>query len=181
MTSQALKFQAYCRPPRTVLNMSKSCALHLPRLFALCRKSNRPRPRFRRARRRLSPSSRISRSPHVTMSSTFSSSRRLAWRIRKTTSLVHTLGALPGPRAGSFPSQFTYLILMRRSTSPSAQSVWYPMELPRHQLILPVFSKHQPYLLLRSRMFRRLLLMQGSNTFVPLPLCLPPVIRFVSS
>ena len=148
MTSQALPIQAYCRPPRTVLNTSKSCALHLPRLLALCHQPNQPRPRLRRARRRLSPSSRRLRSPHVIMSRAFSSSRGLAWPIRPTTSLVHTLGALPGPRAGSFPSQFTYLTLMRRSTSPSAQSVWYPMELPRHQLILPVFSKHQPYLLL---------------------------------
>ena len=119
----------------------------LPMAIRVAPQAQSTSPSFSPSAPQVEPSSRRSRSPHETMSSALSYSRRLAWWVRKPTSLVHTLGAPPGPTAESSLSQYNCQTPRMRSASPPAESVWCPMELPSHQLNLLFSSRHQPYLL----------------------------------
>ena len=88
------------------------------------------------------------------------------------------------------PGPFTQSSARARALCPTprttsaltpAESVWGHMELPRHQLHLPFFSRHQPYLLLRTRTLHHLLPRRSLDLFVPPQFCLPLVPKFASS
>ena len=141
MKIQAFQIQVTytSRLSHMITSMSKISNLHLQRPRA----SKDNHPCSRRARRRLSPLSRRSRSPNVTTSCALSSARGQARRIWKSESLVRSPGALPELGASSSQSQGLRQTPRMTFALSLDKSAWYRMELPSHQLHLSKSSRNR--------------------------------------